>query len=82
MSHSPSRSHRSGDQISRSHECDKGMFVTTITQKQVYNNAGRQGNKKGNCLVGRRGVGWVSVHIHITADRGGYNMYTYLLAIL
>ena len=28
--------------------------------KQVYNNAGRQGNKKGNCLVGRRGVGWVS----------------------
>ena len=33
----------------------------TIAQKQVYNNAGRQGNKKGNCLVGRRGVGWVSV---------------------
>ena len=28
MSHSPSRSHRSGDQISRSRECDKGVFVT------------------------------------------------------
>ena len=32
----------------------------TIVQKQVYNNAGRQGNKKENCLVGWWGVGWVS----------------------
>ena len=35
----------------------------TIAQKQVYNNAGWQGNKKGNCLVGRRGVGWVSEEV-------------------
>ena len=28
MSHSAYQSHRSGDQISRSRECDKGVFVT------------------------------------------------------
>ena len=31
MSHSPYRSHRSGDQISRSRECDKGVFVTPLS---------------------------------------------------
>ena len=31
----------------------------TVVQKQVYNNAKRQGNKKGNCLVRRAGKSYL-----------------------
>ena len=44
---------------SMSHKPLHYQQLTTV-QKWVYNNAGLQGNKKGNCLVGRQGVGWVS----------------------
>ena len=43
------------------------QWLTTV-HKQVYNNAGRQGNKKGNCLVGQRRVGWVSGYCEIPDD--------------
>ena len=54
MSHSPSRSHRSGDQISRSRECNKGVFITLPPLRQsssiaTYSSSGFLG---GTCSLG------------------------------